>query len=44
VDDWLHAPGEDADELRQSSPFAGVLSARERWALWRAVGEEVRGS
>lgn len=26
---------EEADALRQVSPFAGVLSPRERWALWR---------
>ena len=25
---------ERARELRQSSPFAGCLSARERWRLW----------
>jgi hypothetical protein len=24
-----------ADELRQSSPFAGALVARERWRIWR---------
>lgn len=23
--------------LRQSSPFAGVLDARERWQIWRSV-------
>lgn len=32
-------PGERACELRQSTPFAGVLGARERWALWREVAE-----
>ena len=26
-----------ADELRQSSPFAGVLPPAERWAIWRAT-------
>jgi len=41
---FLTSTGEEADELRQSSPFAGTLTARERWALWRAVGEEVGGS
>jgi len=25
-----------ARELRQSSPFAGVLSPEERWQIWRA--------
>ena len=24
-----------ADELRQSSPFAGALQPRERWKIWR---------
>ena len=24
-------------ELRQTSPFAGELDARERWAIWRSV-------
>jgi hypothetical protein len=27
--------GERATALRQVSPFAGVLSPRERWAIWR---------
>lgn len=31
--------GEHACELRQSTPFAGVLSARERWRIWRETGE-----
>ena len=26
-----------ADELRQSSPFAGALRPRERWQIWREV-------
>lgn len=28
---------EDAKDLRQSSPFAGALGARERWILWKAA-------
>lgn len=28
---------EEARELRQSSPFAGALSPRERWRIWREV-------
>lgn len=28
-------PSEVGQRLRQSSPFCGVLSARERWAIWR---------
>ena len=30
-------PGEKACELRACSPFAGTLSPRERWQIWRAV-------
>jgi hypothetical protein len=29
--------GEEARALRQSSPFAGVVDPRTRWALWREV-------
>lgn len=32
---------ERARELRQSSPFAGTLSPRERWKLWREVRDHV---
>jgi hypothetical protein len=31
--------GELAEELRQSSPFAGVLNPRERWRIWRETRE-----
>lgn len=31
-------PSERGCELRQSTPFAGALSARERWRIWREVG------
>lgn len=37
----LEATDEHADELRQSSPFAGVVGPRERWALWREVAARV---
>jgi hypothetical protein len=30
-----------AEELRQSSPFAGVLDARERWRIWRETRERL---
>jgi hypothetical protein len=39
--DALVDPSEDARELRQVSPFAGALSARERWAIWREVGRRL---
>lgn len=35
----LVADDDDARALRQATPFAGVLSPRERWALWREVKE-----
>lgn len=33
---FLIDPSETARAFRQVSPFAGVLSPRERWALWAA--------
>lgn len=36
---FLTERSERAVELRQSSPFAGALDARERWRLWRETGE-----
>lgn len=30
-------PGPRGRELRQSTPFAGVLDPRTRWRLWREV-------
>jgi hypothetical protein len=38
---FLVDESELATELRQSSPFAGALDARERWRIWRAVKEEL---
>lgn len=35
---FLVADGDDATELRQSTPFAGALDPRERWRIWRSVG------
>jgi len=34
---FLIERSETADELRQSSPFAGALGRRERWQIWRQV-------
>ena len=34
--------GEEATDLRQVSPFAGVLSPRERWSVWRSVQADVK--
>ncbi len=36
---FLVERSELADELRQSSPFAGALAPRERWEIWRATRE-----
>jgi hypothetical protein len=41
---FLTDPGERACELRQSTPFAGVLDPRERWRLWREVGDRSRAA
>jgi hypothetical protein len=32
-----------ARELRRSSPFAGALTADERWRIWRQVAEQEAG-
>lgn len=32
---FLEDPGDRARRLRQTSPFAGFLDARTRWAVWR---------
>ncbi|MBN1962164.1 MAG: hypothetical protein JW841_14585 [Deltaproteobacteria bacterium] len=32
---FLVADTESARELRQSTPFAGIIDARERWRIWR---------
>jgi hypothetical protein len=34
---FLVEPGERACTLRQVSPFAGEVSPRERWKMWREV-------
>lgn len=41
---FLGSRGELADELRQSSPFAGALSPAERWEIWRATRDGLAGS
>ena len=34
-------PSEKGRELRQVTPFAGLIDPRERWRLWREVRERV---
>jgi hypothetical protein len=36
---FLTVRSELAEELRQSSPFAGALDPKERWAIWRETRE-----
>jgi hypothetical protein len=36
---FLVERSEMADELRQSTPFAGALQPRERWKIWRETRE-----
>jgi len=38
---FLTERSELADELRQSSPFAGALRPRERWQIWRETRERL---
>lgn len=40
---FLVERSEQADELRQSSPFAGALDPRERWQIWRATRDRLAG-
>ena len=35
IRDTLLDPSERGRRLRQSSPFCGVLTPKERWAIWR---------
>jgi hypothetical protein len=37
-------PGERSRQLRQTSPFAGVLDPKTRWETWRSVGERFEGT
>ncbi len=39
----LEDPGERACQLRQTSPLAGVLDARTRWAIWRRTRRPAGG-
>lgn len=34
-------PGQDMRDMRQCTPFAGGLDPRERWEIWRRVGEKL---
>jgi hypothetical protein len=36
---FLKEDSERARELRQCTPFAGVIAPRERWRIWRQVRE-----
>lgn len=38
---FLVERSELADELRQSSPFAGALRPRERWQIWRETRDRL---
>lgn len=40
--EFLTDDGEQATELRQSTPFAGALEPGERWRIWREVAERAR--
>jgi hypothetical protein len=40
---FLVERSELADELRQSTPFAGALQPRERWKIWRETRQQLLG-
>lgn len=40
---FLIERSELAEELRQSSPFAGALTPQERWKIWRETRERLSG-
>jgi len=40
IRETLLDPGEKGRRLRQSSPFCGILSPRERWELYRRFARE----
>jgi hypothetical protein len=40
---FLVERSEVADELRQSSPFAGALRPQERWQIWRETRDRLAG-
>lgn len=40
VEEVLTADSEDAKRLRSSSPFAGVVTPRERWSLYRRLDDD----
>ncbi len=41
---FLVDPGELARELRQVTPFAGVVDPRTRWRIWRDVARRAEAS
>jgi hypothetical protein len=41
IEAFLVERSERADELRQSSPFAGALRPRERWTIWRETRDRL---
>lgn len=41
---FLTERSEMAIELRQSSPFAGVLAPQERWRIWRETRQQLESS
>lgn len=42
IEALLVDPGQEARDLRQTSPFAGVLSPRERWRIGGYTGRGAR--
>jgi hypothetical protein len=42
--EFLTSDSQEARDFRQASPFAGALSARERWQLWRDAAKSSIGT
>ena len=40
----LTSEGDDAMALRQATPFAGVIDARERWRIWNDVRDQAESA
>lgn len=42
--EFMTSDSQEARDFRQASPFAGALSARERWQLWRDAAKSSSGT
>lgn len=40
---FLNSDSDEARQLRQATPFAGLLPPRQRWQLWKDVRQHYKG-